>query len=53
MPKERLFEAMAVLNAYTQTVPVYCGDVLIPALLGTGCAVIATDDWAPETAELK
>ena len=39
LPKERLFEAMAVLNAYTQTVPVYCGDVLIPDLLGTGCAV--------------
>ena len=38
---------------YTQTVPVYCGDVLIPDLLGTGCAVIATDDWAPEAAELK
>lgn len=37
LPKERLFEAMAVLNAYTQTVPVYCGDVLIPDLLGTGC----------------
>jgi len=53
LPKERLFEAMAVLNAYTQTVPVYCGDVLIPDLLGTGCAVIATDDWAPEAAELK
>ena len=53
LPKERLFEAMAVLNAYTQTVPVYCGDVLIPDLLGTGCAVIATDDWAPGAAELK
>ncbi len=26
---------------------------LIPDLLGTGCAVIATDDWAPEAAELK
>lgn len=25
----------------------------LPDLLGTGCAVIATDDWAPEAAELK
>lgn len=40
LPKERLFEAMAVLNAYTQTVPVYCGDVLIPDLLGTAAPLL-------------
>lgn len=47
LPKERLFEAMAALNAYTQTTPVRCGDIILADLLGTGCDVIATDDWTP------
>ena len=32
LPKKRLFEAMAVLNAYTQTVPVYLSLIHISAV---------------------
>ena len=53
LPKERLFEAMAALNAYTQTTPVRCGDIVLPDLLGTGCNVIATDDWTPWATEVQ
>ncbi len=44
IPKERLFDAMEVLRQVELTVPVRRGDVVVPDLLGTGIAVVATQD---------
>lgn len=41
IPKEKMFEAMAVLNAVTVDAPVARGAVLVADLLGTGVDVIA------------
>ena len=42
IPKARIFDAMAAINAVTLDAPVAIGDVVIPDLLGLGCDVIAT-----------
>ena len=42
IPKARIFDAMAAINAVTLAAPVAIGDVVIPDLLGLGCDVIAT-----------
>lgn len=42
IPKARIFDAMAEINAITLTAPVAIGDVVIANLLGLGCDVIAT-----------
>ena len=44
IPKERLFDAMEALRQVELTVPVRRGDVVVPDLLGTGIAVVATQD---------
>ena len=44
IPKARLREAMAVVNALTVSSPVRTGDVLIADLLGTGADLIAARD---------
>lgn len=41
IPKEKMFEAMAVLNAVTLDAPIARGAVLVADLLGTGVDVIA------------
>ena len=41
IPKEKMFEAMAVLNAVTLDAPIARGAVLVADLLGTGADVIA------------
>ena len=42
IPKSRLKEAMAIVNALTVSSPVGIGDVLIADLLGTGADLVAT-----------
>lgn len=42
IPKARIFDAMAEINAQTLRAPVAIGDVVIPNLLGLGCDVITT-----------
>ena len=44
IPKDKMSEAMAAINAVTAAAPVHIGDVLLPDLLGTGVDVIATRD---------
>lgn len=44
IPKARMAEAMAAVNAVAAAAPVHIGDVLLPNLLGTGVDVIATRD---------
>jgi len=43
IPKEKLFEAMNILNAVVLTNAVKCGDVVIANLLETGIDIVATD----------
>lgn len=47
IPKEKLFEAMKVLNSVTVKTAVNFGDVIVADLLGTGADVIATGVWTP------
>jgi len=42
IPKDKMFDAMAVINRLTVEAPVKTGQVLIENLLGTGADVIAT-----------
>lgn len=42
IPKDRIFDAMNVINAQTVTAPVRIGDVIVHNLLGYDCDVIAT-----------
>ena len=48
IPKEQIFAAMRTLARITVQTPVRCGDVIVPDLLGTGVAVIATQTLEPE-----
>lgn len=41
IPKEKLFDAMKVLNALSVKVPVTCGDVLEENFAGTGVKLVA------------
>lgn len=42
IPKEKIFEAMEVLNKVLIKDKVNCGDIIVKDILGTGCNVIAT-----------
>ena len=42
LPKEKLFEAMDVINALSFKAPVHLGDILVENILGTGANIIAT-----------
>ena len=42
IPKDRIFDAMAQINAQTLSAPVAIGDVVISRLLGFDCDVIVT-----------
>ncbi len=44
IPKNKIFDVMKEIDAYTVTERVARGDVLIPNVLGTGADVIATSD---------
>lgn len=44
IPKGRIFEAMASINAVTVNDPVRCGDVVLADLLGLGIDVLASAD---------
>lgn len=42
IPKEKIFEAMKIINGTTVTTPIHVGDILISDLFGT--TVVATQD---------
>lgn len=42
LPKEKLFEAMRLLDAVSVQSPVKAGQVIVPDVLGTGVSFIAT-----------
>ena len=42
IPKNRIFDAMNVINEQTLTAPVRIGDAVVPHLLGYDCDVIVT-----------
>ena len=44
IPKECIFEAMALLDGLTVSAPVKVGDVIVPAVCGTEANWIATRD---------
>jgi len=44
IPKECIFEAMALLDGVELHAPVHCGDVVVPNVCGTGVDFIATKD---------
>lgn len=43
LPKEKLFDCMALINKTLVDAPVEIGDVVIPDILGTGVNIIATN----------
>ena len=47
IPKGLIPEAMEVLNTVVVKEPLHCGDTVVPDLLGTGVAVIATAHFLP------
>ena len=42
LPKEKLFDCMAVLRAVEATLPVKCYDVIVSDICGTGVDIVAT-----------
>ncbi len=44
IPKEKMFEAMKLLDGIVLPVPVYCGDKVVSDLFGTGIDFVATKD---------
>jgi CxxC motif-containing protein len=46
IPKERVFDAMDLVNQTAATAPVSMGDVLVPDVFGTGIDIIASRDVA-------
>lgn len=42
LPKEKIFEAMEIIDALSFKAPVKLGDVLVENILGTGANIIAT-----------
>jgi CxxC motif-containing protein len=44
IPKDKIFEAMKVLNNITVNTPVLAGDIIVKDILGTGVDVIASRD---------
>jgi CxxC motif-containing protein len=46
IPKERVFDAVDLVNQTAATAPVSMGDVLVPDVFGTGIDIIASRDVA-------
>lgn len=46
IPKEKIFAAMALINAVEVEAPVRCGECIIPHLFGTEANIVATRDLA-------
>ena len=44
IPKEKMFEAMKLLDNIVLTVPIYCGDTVIENLFDTGIDFVTTKD---------
>ena len=44
VPKEKMFECMAVINSITIKAPVKTGDVVVENILGTGVNIVATNN---------
>ena len=44
LPKERIFDAMEVINKTCAKAPIYIGDVVIKNILGLDVDIIATKD---------
>lgn len=42
--KDKMFDVMSLLEDVTVAVPVSCGDVILPAILGTDANIIACRD---------
>lgn len=42
LPKEKIFEAMAIINQKTVDAPIHMGDIIIENILDTGVNVIAS-----------
>ncbi|MBQ7898039.1 MAG: DUF1667 domain-containing protein [Clostridia bacterium] len=42
LPKEKLFECMDIIRGAEATLPVKCGDVIIPDIASTGINIVAT-----------
>ena len=43
IPKEKIFDVMAEINAVTAQAPITIGQVLIPNVCGTGADIVATN----------
>ena len=48
IPRELLFEAMAMINTLSVPAEVHIGDILLPNLLNTGANVVATAEIVSE-----
>lgn len=46
IPKEKIFAAMALINAVEVEAPVRCGECIIPHLFGTEANIVVTRDLA-------
>ena len=42
--KAKVFEVMALLENVTVKIPVFCGDVILPDILGTEASIVACRD---------
>lgn len=43
LPKDKIFECMAVINNAVADAPVKLGDILVENILGTGISIVATN----------
>lgn len=46
LPKERIFDAMRLLDEVEVQAPVQCGDVILRDVFGTGVDIVATKSFA-------
>ena len=46
IPKEKIFDTMALINAVEVEAPIRCGECIIPHLFGTDANIVATRDLA-------
>lgn len=46
IPKEKIFDTMALINAVEIEAPIRCGECIIPHLFGTEANIVATRDLA-------
>lgn len=44
LPKEKIFDAMEIINLTCVKAPIHIGDVVVKDILGTGVDIVATKD---------